>query len=159
MASASTSHHIEWDVFISFRGVDTRHVFTDYLYDALVHAGIRTFKDDDEIRGGESISNALIQAIHEAEIYILVLSENYASSTWCLDELLEMFTRSKLMTRKRILPVFYNIEPSAVRNQTGSFNEAFKKHGTRFDMARLNKWRNALAEVTECSGYLVPKNM
>lgn len=157
-SSASTLHPIRWDVFISFRGLDTRYVFTDYLYDALLRSGIQTFKDDDKIRSGESISNALVQAIHDSEIYIVVLSENYAFSTWCLDELVEMFTCSESKLRN-IIPVFYDIEPLAVKNQTGSFKEAFEKHGTRFDMARLDMWRDALAEVTKCSGYLVPKHM
>ncbi|KAI9215660.1 hypothetical protein POPTR_T002968v4 [Populus trichocarpa] len=32
-----------YDVFLSFRGEDTRKTFTDHLYTALVQAGIHTF--------------------------------------------------------------------------------------------------------------------
>ncbi|KAI5570219.1 hypothetical protein BDE02_11G012300 [Populus trichocarpa] len=40
----------KYQVFLSFRGEDTRKNFTDHLYTALVQAGIHTFRDDNEIR-------------------------------------------------------------------------------------------------------------
>jgi len=41
-----------YDVFLSFRGEDTRKTFTDHLYTALVQVGIQTFRDDDELPVG-----------------------------------------------------------------------------------------------------------
>nr|GME17592.1 disease resistance protein TAO1-like [Ipomoea batatas] len=78
LASDGTpSYRYQWDVFLSFRGEDTRHGFTDRLYNSLV----RTFRDDEEIAPG------LIAAIHDSAASIAVISENYASSKWCLEEL------------------------------------------------------------------------
>ncbi|CAK7336504.1 unnamed protein product [Dovyalis caffra] len=48
-----------YDVFLSFRGADARKNFTDHLYTALKWAGIRTFRDEDEIKGGEHIDALL----------------------------------------------------------------------------------------------------
>ncbi|WOG86610.1 hypothetical protein DCAR_0205827 [Daucus carota subsp. sativus] len=95
-----------WDVFLSFRGKDTRYTFTDHLYKALLRTGIRTFKDDPELLSGEVISRALPQAIQESKTYIVVLSENYATSSWCLDELVEILNCYNRMKRL-VIPVFY----------------------------------------------------
>ncbi|KAL8218058.1 hypothetical protein R6Q57_021431 [Mikania cordata] len=77
----------QYDVFLSFRGEDTRHSFTDHLYDALVQAGIRPFRDNDEIDRGQELNLEIAGAIKASEASIVVLSENYATSTWCLEEL------------------------------------------------------------------------
>ncbi|XP_074333532.1 TMV resistance protein N-like isoform X2 [Apium graveolens] len=58
-----------------------------------------------------------------------------------------------------VLPVFYNIEPSVVRYQTGSFSEAFNTHESRFDKDRLDKWRLTLMKVGNFSGYRIHENM
>ena len=76
-----------YDVFLSFRGEDTRKNFTDHLYYALTEAGIHTFRDDEEIRKGENLSIELLQAIRGSRISVIVFSKNYASSSWCLNEL------------------------------------------------------------------------
>jgi len=76
-----------YDVFLSFRGGDTRHGFTGNLYKALCNRGIHTFIDDEELQSGEEITPALQKSIEESRIAIVVLSQNYASSSFCLDEL------------------------------------------------------------------------
>jgi hypothetical protein len=55
----------KYQVFLSFRGEDTRKNFTDHLYTALVQAGIHTFRDDNEIRRGENIDFELQKAIQQ----------------------------------------------------------------------------------------------
>ncbi|KAM7466174.1 hypothetical protein LguiB_013736 [Lonicera macranthoides] len=113
-----------YDVFLSFRGEDTRKNFTDHLYDALTRAGIRTFRDDNQLPRGKHIPFQLMKAIEESRISIIVFSKNYASSSWCLDEMVKVLecknTRGQL-----VLPVFYDVDPSHVRKQTGKFAEAF----------------------------------
>lgn len=109
--SNSHSPRTRWDVFLSFRGIDTRYTFTDHLYTALHRTGIRTFRDDPELRSGEVISDTLLQVIQESKTYIVVFSNNYASSFWCLDELVEILNCYKTMQRL-VIPVFYNITPS-----------------------------------------------
>ncbi|KAL8255147.1 hypothetical protein R6Q59_033368 [Mikania micrantha] len=45
------------------------------------------YKDDETLARGESIGPSLLKAIRESRIAVIVFSENYANSSWCLDEL------------------------------------------------------------------------
>ena len=142
------------DVFLSFRGEDTRKNFTDHLYTALVQAGIHTFRDDDELARGKEISTELLKAIQESRISIVVFSKGYASSRWCLDELVHIMHRKKT-TGHTVLPIFYDVNPSNVRKQNGTFAGAFTRHEERFtaEMERVQKWRAALTEAANLSGW------
>ncbi|KAK9942984.1 hypothetical protein M0R45_008617 [Rubus argutus] len=153
----TTSSPPQWkkyDVFLSFRGDDTRKAFTDYLYASLVHQGIITFRDEPELQKGKAISSELFSAIKESRFALIVLSPNYASSTWCLDELVTILDCMKA-TEMTVLPIFYNVDPSDVRKQAGSFGEAFTKHEERFrdDKEKLQRWRSALTQVASFSGW------
>ncbi|KAG6624287.1 hypothetical protein CIPAW_16G015900 [Carya illinoinensis] len=152
-SSYSESEPEEHDVFLSFRGEDTRNTFTDHLYHALVDKGISTFKDDDKIGIGKPISPELLLAIKKSSMAVIVLSRNYASSTWCLQELATIIECMK-EREMRVLPIFYHVDPSDVGNQTGTFADAFAEHDTRFEknLEKVQKWRNALREVAKLSG-------
>jgi hypothetical protein len=148
------SFESSWDVFLSFRDKDTRKNFTDHLYSALVRLGIRTFRDDEELRSGENISTELLNAIQRSRFSIVVFSKGYASSRWCLDELAEI-VHCKNTIGSILLSVFYHVNPSDVRNQTGTFAEAFARHEKRFqtDIKRVQRWRASLTEAANCSGW------
>ncbi|KAL6269264.1 hypothetical protein ACE6H2_026175 [Prunus campanulata] len=140
------------DVFLSFRGEDTRNSFVSHLYHELQCRGIKSFKDDRELEIGTPISSELIKAIEESTLAIVVLSPNYASSSWCLDELTKILQCMK--SKGTILPVFYHVDPSHVRKQSGSFADAFTEHEQRFreDIDKVKRWRDALTEVANLSG-------
>ncbi|XP_024162312.1 TMV resistance protein N-like [Rosa chinensis] len=143
----------KYDVFLSFKGSDTRKAFTDHLYTALKHQGVITFRDDPELQKGKAISPELFAAIEESRFALIVLSQNYASSTWCLEELVRILECMK--ARKTVLPIFYDVDPSVVRKQTGSFREVFDNHEERFrdDKEKVRRWRYALTEVASFSGW------
>ncbi|BFG40929.1 hypothetical protein CerSpe_272030 [Prunus speciosa] len=149
---ASASHQWNYDVFLSFRGVDTRNSFLSHLYHELQHSCIKTFMDDPELERGTTISSELFKAIQESRLAIVVLSPNYASSSWCLDELTKILQCMK--SNGTVLPVFYNVDPSNVRKQSGSFAGAFAEHEKRFreDIEKVKRWRAALTEVANLSG-------
>lgn len=149
---ASTLSKWAYQVFLSFRGEDTRTNFTDHLFLALVHAGIHTFRDDIELQRGEDICSELLEAIENSRISVIIFSKNYADSRWCLDELVKIM-ECKKNVRQTVLPVFYDISPSEVRNQTGLFAEAFTKHESRFKFERVERWRKALTEAANLSGW------
>ncbi|XP_050286581.1 disease resistance protein RUN1-like [Quercus robur] len=152
IASSSSLPKWEYDVFLSFRGEDTRNNFTDHLYAALDQKGIRTFRDDERLERGKSISTELLNAIEKSKFAIIVLSRNYASSSWCLDELVKI-VECKEETKLTVLPVFYGVDPSDVRKQT-SFAEAFAKHEDLIkNEEKLQSWRAALTQVANLSGW------
>ncbi|KHN24510.1 TMV resistance protein N [Glycine soja] len=153
MAATTRSLASIYDVFLSFRGEDTRHGFTGNLYKALDNRGIYTFIDDQELPRGDEITPALSKAIQESRIAITVLSQNYASSSFCLDELVTILhCKSEGLL---VIPVFYKVDPSDVRHQKGSYGEAMAKHQKRFKAKKekLQKWRMALHQVADLSGY------
>jgi hypothetical protein len=157
LPSLSSSFTCEWtyDVFLSFRGTDTRNNFTGNLYNYLQHQrGIQTFIDDEEIQKGEQITPTLLKAIKESRIFIAIFSPNYASSTFCLTELVTILECSKLQGRL-FLPVFYDVDPSQIRNQTGTYAEAFMKHEARLsnEKDKVQKWRDALRQAASMSGW------
>ena len=61
-SSSSSSSRRAYDVFLSFRGEDTRKNFTGHQYAALRQNEINTFIDD-KLRSGEKISPTLLKAI------------------------------------------------------------------------------------------------
>ncbi|KAF3950263.1 hypothetical protein CMV_023955 [Castanea mollissima] len=123
-SASSLTPRWKYDVFLSFRGEDTRNNFTDHLYAALQRKGIFTFRDEEGLERGESISPTLLKAIEESRFAIIILSKNYVSSTWCLDELAKI-VRCKKETGLTIFPIFYYVNPSDVRKQTRNFSTAF----------------------------------
>ncbi|KAK2994735.1 hypothetical protein RJ640_002541, partial [Escallonia rubra] len=98
-----------------------------HLYTALVQAGLSVFKDNDEIERGGNLKWELDKAIKGSQISIIVFSKDYASSEWCLDELV-MILDCKDTSQHTVFPVFYDVEPSEVRNQKGSFEDAFSRY-------------------------------
>ncbi|XP_035546430.1 disease resistance protein RUN1-like [Juglans regia] len=149
--SSSLTSQWSYDVFLSFRGEDTRYGFISHLYSALHQKGINTYMDD-KLRRGEEISPTLLKAIKESKISIVVFSENYASSIWCLNELIRIL-ECKESKQQKVLPVFYKVEPSTVRLQKNSFKEALAKHEDRFkDDAKVQRWKTALKQAADISG-------
>ncbi|GKD55403.1 Toll/interleukin-1 receptor domain-containing protein, partial [Tanacetum coccineum] len=141
-SSSSIPPNFKYDVFLSFRGEDTRKIFVDHLYQALTDKGIYTYKDDGKIEQGKTIDNKLIQSIKDSRFFIIVFSKNYASSSWCLDELVEIMDCQQ--TAEQIAyPVFFYVEPTQVRKQSGVVKEAFSQHEKK---EAAGKWRESMKE-------------
>ncbi|XP_028752135.1 disease resistance protein RML1B-like [Neltuma alba] len=141
------------DVFISFRGEDTRSNFTSHLYDAFCRKQIRTYIDYQLVKGDE-ISPSLLQAIEDSYVSVVVLSENYASSRWCLDELIHIL-HCKRVQGQIVIPVFYKVDPSHVRKQTGLYKQAFERYegDLKVDHHKMQMWKQALNETANLAGY------
>ncbi|XP_024961907.1 disease resistance protein RRS1-like [Cynara cardunculus var. scolymus] len=157
MASTSSSAIItspsNYDVFLSFRGLDTRDSFTDHLYEALDRAGFHTFRDNDEINRGEELKPEIERAIRASKASIVVLSKNYATSTWCLDELW-LILEQRRECNHFVLPVFYHVDPSDVRKQTNTFKIQVKP-STNWTNDNVNRWKAALMKVADLTGLVL----
>ncbi|MCH97811.1 TIR-NBS-LRR RCT1 resistance protein [Trifolium medium] len=143
-----------YDVFLSFRGEDCRAKFISHLYTSLQNAGIYVFRDDDEIQRGDQISFSLLEAIGKSKISIVVLSSNYANSRWCLLEL-ESIMESCRSSGLVVIPVFYEVDPSEVRHQTGKFGEVFENLISRVPVERKVNWKTALLEIGGTAGVVI----
>ncbi|CAN6569320.1 unnamed protein product [Malus baccata var. baccata] len=152
-ASSSSSSSWKYDVFLNFRGEDTRKIFVGHLYRALDQKAINTFIDAEKLRKGNDLSE-LLSAIEKSTLSIVVFSQNYASSTWCLKELVKIL--ACMDTKNQIVvPIFYQVDPSEVRKLKRSFAEAFAQHEreSNAEMEEVKSWRSALTRATNLSGW------
>ncbi|XP_050380445.1 disease resistance protein RUN1-like isoform X2 [Argentina anserina] len=148
----SSSNPMIYDVFLSFRGEDTRNNFTGHLYQTLKDAGIKVFIDENELQRGEIINEELLRAIQGSKISVIIFSRRYADSSWCLEELVKIM-ECRTTLGQRVVPVFYDVDPSDVRKQSGTFGEAFDlKHGKK-DEDIVKRWRAALTDAANLSGW------
>ncbi|XP_042487297.1 disease resistance protein L6-like isoform X2 [Macadamia integrifolia] len=150
-ASAGSS---TYDVFLNFRGKDTGKTFTGHLYQALNREGIHVFMDSYKIREGEEIGPTLLDAIQRSKLSIPVFSRGYADSKWCLMELVKILECHR-SNRQLVLPIFFDVDPSDVGHQTGSFEEAFRNHEKKHEAHITEQWRDALREVKQLKGWVL----
>ncbi|KAJ0085145.1 hypothetical protein Patl1_07345 [Pistacia atlantica] len=140
----------KYDVFLSFRGLDTRKNFTDHLYNGLIQERIKVFKDDKELEKGKPIRSELLNAIEESRIAIVVFSKNYVSSSWCLDELVKIVECKNTMGQT-VIPIFYDVNPSMVIRKfevaCGQHQEGFTDYrkcanmAEHFDRGHQSVWK------------------
>ncbi|XP_031261813.1 disease resistance protein RRS1-like [Pistacia vera] len=135
----------------SFRGEDTRENFTSHLYATLCSKKIKTFIDSYDLERGDEISQALLNAIEESKIAVIIFSKGYATSRWCLEELAKIIEGKK--AGDLIVPIFYHVDPSNVRNQKRTYEEAFVRHEKIQSLEKVMRWRNALREAANLSGF------
>ncbi|XP_039155067.1 TMV resistance protein N-like [Eucalyptus grandis] len=151
MASSEKNYH----VFVSFRGTDVRNTFLRDLYAALDQKGIYTFVDSEELRKGEQISPALMRAIGGSRVAIIIFSEDYASSRWCLEELAKIM---ECKARKELIvwPVFYKVEPRGVRRGMKVHGRAMAKHDSdsEKDLKTVETWNKVLFDAGSLSGWV-----
>ncbi|KAH0745198.1 hypothetical protein KY285_006855 [Solanum tuberosum] len=148
----------KYDVFLSFIGEDTRRNFMSHLFQGLENRGIFTFLDDKRLEDGDSILEELMKAIEESQVAVIVFSNNYATSRWCLNELVKIMAECREVKGQIVIPIFYDVDPSHVQNQSGSFAEAFANHEWRFKddvegMHKVQGWKNALTAAANLVGY------
>ncbi|XP_027908546.1 TMV resistance protein N-like isoform X3 [Vigna unguiculata] len=157
-SSSSSSSKPQWiyDVFINFRGGDTRRDFVSHLYCALSNAGVNTFFDDENLLKGTPLEE-LTRAIEASQIAIVVFSETYTESTWCLTEL-EKIIDCHESYGQIVVPIFHGIEPSILRNPKGRFRDALeaaaqKKYSAEHSEYGLSRWKNVLNKAANFSGW------
>ncbi|MED6136416.1 hypothetical protein PIB30_055963 [Stylosanthes scabra] len=156
-SSSTDAPIIKYDVFISFRGGDIRDSFLSHLKKEMLSKQIDFFVDDKNVHPGDQISPTLVQAIGESFISLVIFSEHYASSKWCMEELVKI-TECMKQYKRIVMPVFYHVEPYQVRHQKGTFAEAFDDHKRKYKVkeAKLQKWRSVLKEIANISGIHYP---
>nr|GMD47318.1 TMV resistance protein N-like [Ipomoea batatas] len=147
-------------VYLSYRGTDTCLEFIDLLHRELTRAGFQTFKKHSQLEKGKICGPEWRKAVKDSRVSIIVFSKDYAYSRRCLDELVNILERKK-NAGHMILPVFYNVDPSHVRKQTGCYADAFRKYeeqcvtemGQKMEcIARVKKWRASLKEAADLAG-------
>ncbi|CAN0841685.1 Disease resistance protein RUN1 [Linum grandiflorum] len=152
-ASHGTAYTGEWeyDVFLCFRGDDTRFGFTGHLMSALSDQQIRTFIDYN-LEKTKSIDE-LISVLKRCALSVVVFSEKFADSVWCLKEVVTIAQRMEQFGH-RVLPIFYKVDPLDVTNDFGSYaatiDHEYKARSTYLEDKK--RWMDALKAVANCAG-------
>ncbi|CAK8560220.1 unnamed protein product [Lathyrus sativus] len=162
MFTSISNHRRIHDVFLNFRGKDTRRKIVSHLYAALKNAGINTYIDNQLFKGTE-LGYQLLRGIENSRIAIIVFSKNYTQSSWCLNELQKVMECHRT-SGQLVLPVFYNVDPSVVRHQKGDFGKVlratakkvyFRSEGKEKMENMLSNWSTALTQAAYLSGWNV----
>ncbi|CAI0432359.1 unnamed protein product [Linum tenue] len=155
MAFSTSWSQYNYHVFLSLRGKDTGKGFGDHLYTALEQAGFHTFRDDDEIVRREELDIELQKAMQESKLFLVVFSKDFASSTWCLDQLVKIMDlrRRSFPHHIVVMPVFY-VDPMLVSDQADSYAAAFASHEEN-SKEKAEIWRAALREVSDLGGMVL----
>ncbi|CAN1807752.1 Putative disease resistance protein At4g11170 [Linum perenne] len=105
----------EWedDVFVCFRGKDTRRLFTSHLAGRLRENGIKVFIDDN-LEKTENIAK-LLSILAKSAISVVIFSENFADSSYCLREV-AIIQERLIYFGHRVLPIFYRVTPEDVND-------------------------------------------
>ena len=95
-----------------------------------------------------------MKVIEESKYAIIFLSTNHASSRWCLIELAKIIECIE-ETKLTVLPIFYHVDPSDLRNQTSTLAEAFEKHekDPKVNKEDVQARKAALKEVDNIFGW------
>ena len=139
-------HH----VFPSFHGADVRKTILSHILESFRRKGIDPFIDNN-IERSKSIGHELKEAIKGSKIAIVLLSKNYASSSWCLDELAEIMKCRELLGQI-VMTIFYEVDPTDIKKQTGEFGKAFTKTCKGKTKEYVERWRKALEDVATIAG-------
>ncbi|XP_061358223.1 disease resistance protein RUN1-like isoform X2 [Gastrolobium bilobum] len=85
---------------------------------------------------------------------VFISFRDYASSTWCLDEMASINACRKNL-KQTVFPIFYDVDPSHVRKQNGVYEDAFLLHTKRFeqDEAKVDRWEEAMSDLAGLAGW------
>lgn len=145
----SEASRTDYEVYVSFRGTDIRQGFADVLYEHMDKAGIRVFRDEDELAIGDRIDK-IIQAISNSQICVPVFSKTFAQSTWCLDEV-----RKMVELNKDVVPVFYDVTSDDVRLSTPAYRQFVAEHENAYGKSKVEGWEDALKAIAKFKGLQV----
>ncbi|XP_028775505.1 TMV resistance protein N-like [Neltuma alba] len=118
------------DVFINHRTVDTRRTVVRLLYDHLIQQRCKPFLDAETMKPGDRLLDTIDKAIRGCKLGVAVFSPRYCDSYFCLREL-SLLVESK----KRILPIFYDVKPSQLRVEDSAILSCSQKDLKRFNLA------------------------
>lgn len=114
--------------------------------------GVNVFIDANE-RAGMKLQN-LFRRIEQSKLAVVIFSKRYADSDWCMEELAKIDELEK-EGKLKVIPVFYEVTPSDVKNLRGEFGEGFERLKTEFadkEPEKVLKWGASLKPIAEIKG-------
>ncbi|XP_024004738.1 vesicle-associated protein 1-4 [Eutrema salsugineum] len=138
-------------VFINFRGKELRKGFVSFLVPALRKENINVFIDEIEIRSIDL--QHIFKRIEESSVAVVIFSELYTESKWCLNELVKINERM-IEGKLKVIPIFFNVTVSDVKIHEGDFGKNFRetKRKCQGDSDIIRNWEEALNSIPQKFG-------
>lgn len=117
----------------------------------LADAEVNVFTDNDKGNGVKL--QQLYKRIEESKIALAIFSKTYMESDFCLNELVamdELAKKGKIL----VIPVFYDVRPSDVKNLKGDFGRRFKEMRVRYkdESEKVLKWESSVKSIAKQIG-------
>lgn len=135
-------------VFISFRGADVRRGLLSFLEEGLKRGCVKYYVDTKERKG--EVLDILLQRIRESRLVLIILSQNYMESRWCIKELLE--TTKEIRPKPKVIPIFYNVRVEDVKDNWKVGKQARGEEGEEIGEEREKTVKEALRTLTRHMG-------
>ncbi|KAF3779412.1 putative WRKY transcription factor 16 [Nymphaea thermarum] len=116
--------------------------FTSHRYQASKRKGVDTFIDNEKLVKGQK-AEELFGYTEKSKVSVPIFSKGYDDLTWCSKEITDIVECKRL-----IVPVFFDVQPTDVGNQTSHFAPAFKRYHENKSMeVEMSKWSDALSKA------------
>lgn len=107
------SNQPPWDVFLSYASEDRDHVARP-LANYLIKQGLVVWFDELELKVGDSLRERIDHGLSQSRFAAIVLSKAFFRKNWTIREL-SGFVQREAAGEKVILPVWYDVDETAVR--------------------------------------------
>lgn len=106
-----------------------------------------------DLQRGKCIKLEILRAIEQSRLVLVIFSKNYASSTWCLEEVAKA-VECKDINEGSVIPIFYEVNPSDIRKLRGNFGTTFAKTEEVYsgDKRDIKRWKDAVSKVASLAG-------
>lgn len=140
-------------LFVSFRGNELRNGFVSHVVKALRVEGVNVFIDSYELKGRD-LQN-LFKRIENSKMALVIFSDRFSESDWCLNELLkmdELVKEGKLI----VIPVFYRVSTDDVKYFKGKFGKGFIETVQRQSPSEepmAERWKSSVKSISSKTGF------
>ncbi|KAH7431018.1 hypothetical protein KP509_08G025300 [Ceratopteris richardii] len=143
-----------YDVFLCHRGPETKRNIVSVLSGMFRSKGITCFVDY-RMDKGKDVNSEIDGAIQTSRVFIVILSPEFATSTWCLEEVLKIMNTKGVRRRVNppVVPVFCDVQRSLVQQQAANTSYDLSVKKGRYP-EKIECWSKALKDVGDLDGFV-----
>ncbi|KFK28630.1 hypothetical protein AALP_AA7G024500 [Arabis alpina] len=95
----------------------------------------------------------LFKRIEESSVALVIFSDWYTESKWCLDELVKINERM-IEGKLKVIPIFYKVTVYNVKKLEGKFGTKFRETKRKYqgELDRIRDWEEALKSIPQKFG-------
>ena len=138
------------DIFVSHASEDKAAIVRP-LVQALAALGLRVWYDEDMIKGGDSIREAIDRGLRDTRNAVVILSPAFLKKRWTqweLNALVQRFNDTATRQRGRLIPIWHNVS----KDEISSFSPPLA------DIAALQSVDGINAIALKISDQILPKS-